>query len=104
MTNLLNSILKDDVIITSYSAADGWDSRSVDSSITVKGRFIKDNGLMPGQDGKQIAFSGHVMLAGNITLNMTDTVTINSVTYNVLKVTEVKNFSNQVVRVDGVLG
>jgi hypothetical protein len=104
MYKILKAILKDSCTITSYGTNDGWSAPTSTGSVTAICRFEKEEGYVSGENGQQIAYQGHIILAGDTNLAMTDKVTVGSRIYNVLKINEIKNFAGTVVRRDGYLG
>lgn len=104
MQNILKAILKDVCTITSYSASDGWNGRGATGTVTAACRFERADGYVTGENGQQVAYQGHLILAGDTSLVMTDTVSVGGFNFDVLKVNEIKNFAGDVVRRDGYLG
>jgi hypothetical protein len=103
MQNILKAILKDSCVITSYSPSDGWNGRGATGSVTAACRFERKDGYVQGENGQQVAYQGQIVLAGETSLLMTDTVTIAGFNFDVVKVEEIKNFAGDVVRRDGFL-
>jgi hypothetical protein len=103
MQNILKAILKDSCVITSYTASDGWTARSSSGTVTAACRFERKDGYVQGENGQQVAYQGQIILAGETSLVMTDTVTVGGFNFDVVKVEEIKNFAGDVVRRDGFL-
>lgn len=103
MGSLIKSILTNTCTITSYAVSDGW-TAPASTTATSACRFERYDGYVPGITGQMVAFIGRVILPPEATLDMTDKVTVNNKTYNVLKVTETLDLSGNIVRIDGYLG